>query len=174
MDQDKIEFIVKIVTAIIAILAFLKGLNEFQKNNRIKRAEFLEKLIIEFLESKNEIARHLLDDYVYVSESDRNLSPEEQKKISKTLTTYLRNHKTDPIRFDDEIKVRKSFDNLFDFFTKLSYYLNQKIITPAEISYFRYYLEKIESKPEVIGYINTYYYLDDFNRLFATFKGKTK
>jgi hypothetical protein len=48
------------------------------------------------------------------------------------------------------------------------------LITPAEISYFRYYLEKIESKPEVIGYIKTYYYLDDFNRLFATFKDKSE
>ena len=167
MDEKLVKFIVTIITAIGGIVAFSKGLKEYHANNKIKRAEFLEKLITEFLESKNDIARGLLDDYVYVSQENRNMSPIEQKNISVPLFTLLRDHVIDPIRTTDEIKVRKSFDNLFDFFTKLSYYLKQGLITPAELSYFKYYLEKIKKKPEVVAYIKRYYYWEDFSNLIS-------
>jgi hypothetical protein len=170
MHEELVKFIIKIGTAVGGIIAFLKGLKEYQANNRIKRAEFLEKLIVEFLESKNDIARALLDDYIYVSEANRNASPIEQKEMAIPLSTFLRDHIAEPIRSADEIKVRKSFDNLFDFLTKLSYYLKQQLITPAELSYFKYYLEKIKNKPEVIAYIKRYYYWDDFSNLISAFK----
>jgi hypothetical protein len=129
MQEHLVKYVINIGTAVGGIIAFLKGLKEYQANNRIKRAEFLEKLIIEFLEPKNDIARALLDDFVYVSEVNKNASPIEQKEMAIPLSTFLRDHLAEPICLTDEIKVRKSFDNLFDFLTKISYYLKQQLIT---------------------------------------------
>ena len=161
MNED-IKFFIEISTFVLALVAAFVALIEFRSNNRIKRAEFLEKLIVEFHDSKIEVARALLDDFVYVAKHNRILSNVEQLEVSKTLATYLRHHKQEPITTIEEINVRESFDHLLDFFTKLSYYLKQQLITPAELSYFKYYLIKIKNKPEVIEYIKNYYYLDDF------------
>jgi len=170
MIEEYIKFVITIGTAVGGTIVFFKGLREYQANNRIKRAEFLEKLIAEFLDAKSEIARGLLDDYVYVTKENREASPLKQMEEAIPLATFLRDHRVAPIRSLDEINVRKSFDNLFDFFTKLSYYLRQELISPKELSYFRYYLEKIEKKSEVIDYIKRYYYWHDFESLIAALK----
>lgn len=171
MDDSTTGYIIAIGTAIGGMVAFFKGLKEYQSNNRIKRAEFLEKLIVEFLDTKSDIARGMLDDYVYVSEAHREASPIEQQELAIPLVTYLRDHVIEPIGTHDEIKVRKSFDQLLDFFTKLSYYLKQELITPAELSYFKYYLKKIKSKPEVQAYIKRYYEWNDFVLLLDALDG---
>lgn len=169
MDET-FKLIIAAITILGGSLAFWKGLSELRANSRIKRVEFLEKLINDFNHSNTSIARNLLDDYVYIEEENRQLPFEEQGKNAKNLSAYLRNHKEFPITSSGEIKVRQSFDQLLDFFSRLSYYLKQKLISPAELSYFRYYLDKIESKPEVKGYIKLYFYEDDFNVLFQARK----
>lgn len=136
---ESIAFLITVSGAFIAII-------EFRSNNRIKRAEFLEKLIIEFHHSKLDIARSLLDDFIYVPKANRELSPQEQLEMAQSLDSFLRDHKEEPITTEGEIKVRASFDNLLDFFTKLSYYLKQKLIQPSELSYFKYYIIRISNK----------------------------
>ncbi len=160
-------FWIKIVTSTGGLIAFLWGIYIYQADTRIKRAEFLDKLIKEFLNPDIDIARNMLDDYVYVEKENRNRTPAEQKAVAKPLALFLRDHTTEPIGLRDEIAVRKSFDKLLDFFTRLSYYAKQKLITREELSYFRYYVDKIENKPEVIAYLKRYYYMDDFNHLFS-------
>lgn len=162
------------ITTLTVIMGAIITIKEFRSNNKIKRAEFLEKLITEFHHSKTEIARSLLDDFIYVSKANRDLTPEEQLNRSQSLSSLLRNHKIEPITTPNEIKVRESFDHLLDFFTKLSYYLKQQLINPAELSYFRYYLDKMENKPEVKAYIENYYYLDDFDLLYTSVKKPAK
>lgn len=168
--SETIDLLIKGVTAFVGILLFFKGLKEFRRTNKIKRADFLDKLISEFLQSESEIARHLLDDFVYVKTQDRNKTPEEQYQLATPLRSYLRHHNEAPIKTEDEMIVRKSFDNLLDFFTKLSYYLSNNLITRKELIYFRYYILKIQEKEEVLKFIEKYFYLQDFEKLFNAVK----
>lgn len=160
---ERIKFI---VAAIGSIVLFVIGRLEYLKTVKIRRAEFLDKLITDFLDRGTEIARYMLDDYVYVKKENRKETPIRQKELAIPLKNYLRNHNIDPIGTEDEIIVRKSFDRLLDFFAKLSYYKNQNLITANELQYFKYYLNKIYKKEEVIGYIKTYFEVRDFKILF--------
>jgi hypothetical protein len=49
-----------LIGGLFTFITFVKGIIEYSKNNRIKRAEFLEKLIIEFSESKLFLAKKFL------------------------------------------------------------------------------------------------------------------
>ena len=172
MDEISLEFLITVGTAIGGIYVFFRGISEYRANTRIKRAEFLDKLISEFLNPEIDIARGLLDDYVYVSKDNRDKSPTEQKELSKPLSTFLRDHRIEPIGTVDEIAVRRSFDKLLDFFTRLSYYLRQELISSAELSYFKYYIRKVQDKSEVTSYIRAYYFWDDFAILFKAIDPK--
>lgn len=165
MDEN-MKFCIEIGTFLLALTASFIALMEYHSNNKIKRAEFLEKLIIEFHDQKTKIAQSLLDDFIYVSIENRTLSPKQQLENAKSLSIFLRDHKIEAITGRDEIEVRESFDHLLDFFTKLSYYSKQHLITPAELSYFNYYISKIKHNKQVETYIKTYYCWDDFLLLF--------
>jgi hypothetical protein len=168
MKEESVNELIKIGLAVISgLYIFFAGRKEYIRNQKLKRAEFLDKLISEFLAPETEIARKMLDDYVYVKKENRNKAPQEQKNLAIPLSTYLRNHLMEPIGMPDEIDVRNSFDKLLDFFTKLSYYLNNKLISPRELTYFKYYIEKIKDKQEVIKYISAYYYPEDFAIIFS-------
>src|SRR5688572_4896318 len=52
-----------IIGGLITLIGLLKGLFEFSKANRIRRAEFLEKLILEFNDKKLFLAKRILDDF---------------------------------------------------------------------------------------------------------------
>jgi hypothetical protein len=170
-DADIIEIVKISVAAIGAIIVFFVGRYEYRKSIKIKRAEFLDKLIAEFLDKETEIARSLLDDYIYVTDELKGLSTEEQKQKAVKLGFYLRDHDKCPIKNTDEIKVRKSFDELFDFFTKLSYYLSNNLISASELTYFKYYLNKLEQKKDDVNeYINKYFYMKDFQTLLIALK----
>src|SRR5688572_5479868 len=54
----------------VASIGVIKGLMEYTKNSRIKRAEFLEKLIIEFNDKKMFLAKRILDDFWLLLEYD--------------------------------------------------------------------------------------------------------
>jgi hypothetical protein len=131
-DADIIEIFKVSGAAAGTIIVFLVGRVEYRNSIKIRRAEFLDKLIAEFQDKNTSIARGLLDDYVYVTDKMKELTPSQQKEMAEPLSKYLRDHHEHPIENDEEIKVTKSFDALFDFFTKLSYYLSNKLISPKE------------------------------------------
>ena len=170
-DADIIDALKLAVTAIGGITLFFIGRFEYSKSVKVKRAEFLDKLVTEFLNKDTEVARNMLDDYVYVIEENRELDPVAQKSQATPLAAYLRDHDIDPIGRKDEIAVRRSFDKLLDFMTKLSYYLSNNLISSSELQYFRYYIHKIDNKAEVKGYISKYFYLEDFILLFNAVNG---
>lgn len=165
-----LELILKIGGAIGGLFLFFRGYLEYRKSNRTKRAEFLEKMITEFNTPDKKIALNLLDDYVYVKEEDRTIDPREQLAKAVPLAHYLRNHRQEPISGHDEVEVRRSFDHLLDFFTRLSYYIQNDLMTSRELIYFRYYIDKMQHKPEVRDYIRFYFYERDFLCLFEAAK----
>lgn len=165
-DANTFELIAKILGGAGGLILFFRGYQEYRRSNKIKRAEFLEKLIADFHADGHRIAINLLDDYVYVKTEDRSLSPAEQMSKSVSLQVLLRDHRKEPITEIEAIAVRRSFDQTLDFFTRLSYYLQNNLITPKELIYFRYYIERIRDKKEVRNYISYYFYPGDFDELF--------
>lgn len=144
---------------VIAVLGFAVTFAEYRKSNKVKRAEFLEKLIDEFNEEKMYIAKKLLDDFWY-NENVANPadipakifiasgSKEKKPGAAAILETVLRAHYEDgsePIN-EVEQRVRESFDELLDFFTKLEYYLSLKLISKQELYYFEYYVDRCYTK----------------------------
>jgi hypothetical protein len=61
--MEELKNWVYIIGGLITLIGFIKGLVEFSKANRIKRAEFLEKLILEFDDKKMFLAKRILDDF---------------------------------------------------------------------------------------------------------------
>jgi len=138
---------------LLAALGFIITYAEYKKSNRIKRAEFLEELIAEFNESKTYIARKLLDDFWFDGKlanpkeySDEAFikggSGKAKGNLAADLAMVLRDHKgqDNEVIDEGEQRVRESFDELLEFFTKLEYYLSLKLISKPELYYFEYYI----------------------------------
>jgi hypothetical protein len=155
----------------ITLIGIIKGLFEYVKNNRIKRADFLEKLIVEFNAPKMFLAKRILDDFWIETEGNKEISDidlinlgsrevKEKSVLVSLVKDLLRNHATKSVTGYGEQQARQSFDDLLDFFTKLDYYLSLKLITKQELFYFIYYLKRCAFKAEgaVMFYASVYGY----------------
>lgn len=102
-----------------------------------------------------------------------------QQWESANLIHILRNHRgrENMIENPGEQAIRDSYDSLFDFFTKLSYYKSNDLISDRELTYFKYYIDKIrvedfdkvcedKKKEGARIYILTYFEREDFELLF--------
>ena len=165
---------------LVTIIGLIKGLFEFTKANRIKRAEFLEKLILEFNESKMFLAKRILDDFWVEPNGTKEMSNEEllsrgsQEKKEKDelkllVKDLLRNHGERSVTGEGEQRARQSFDDLLDFFTKLDYYLTLRLISKPELNYFLYYIQRCAYKADgaVMQYAETYGYPALFRLFFV-------
>lgn len=152
-----LELILKIGGAIGGLFLFFRGFIEYRKANRTKRAEFLDKMINEFNAPEKKVAIGLLDDFGYNGEHGF---------CAVRLDEVLRDHTKQPIANLVEVDCRKSFDALLDFYTRLSYYIQNDLMSSRELIYFRYYLEKVRDNPAVRAYIARYFYPKDFAELF--------
>ncbi|MFN5168939.1 MAG: hypothetical protein ACK5DD_04900 [Cyclobacteriaceae bacterium] len=159
------DLVVGFATFLIGFLIYKKGIAEYRGSNKVKRAEFLEKLIQDFNGEPLKTAKLLLDDFIV------------DDFYQTDLPKVLRDHKSTGIEKDAELKIRASFDALLDFFIKLSYYRQNELITRDELIYFRYYIRKIaitdwdkkNEDPKAEGiriFITTYYEKDPFEFLF--------
>ena len=141
---DFITFLLGIGTAIFGIFQYRNG-------QKVKKIELLENLIKEFENNGTYIARQLLDDFWFFTEN--------HSKISRqNLEITLRDHRPDGINDQTEIQVRESFDKLFNFFSKLNYLLQLKLLKPSDLYYFEYYLKKIFRSDACLNYCELYGY----------------
>lgn len=183
---------ISIGTFVIGLFIYNRGLGEYRISNKAKRAEFLEKLIKMFDDTPLKPAKDILEDFVYPDHlSIKGMTNEQYNKLpSVNIVKTLRDDKTADVLDPTELEIRKSFSDLLDFFAKLSYYLDNELITPKELGYFRYYIDKInynikkpvlQSDPQGVResierenhkkagietFIRTYFYPEDFERLF--------
>jgi hypothetical protein len=169
-----------LIGGIITLIGLIKGLLEFIKNNRIKRAEFLEKMIVEFNGSNLFLAKRILDDFWIETEGSSEMSDsdlikfgsiekKEKNVLRQLVTDLLRNHADRSVTGNGEHRARQSFDDLLDFFTKLDYYLSLKLISKNELHYFHYYFERCAYKADgaVMQYASTYGYPSLFRLLYV-------
>ena len=175
-----------ILAGLVTLIGLARGLIEFSKANRIKRAEFLEKLILEFNEPKMFLAKRILDDFWLLTEGNVKMTNEDlitegsregidDDALKARVKDLLRSHQTRSVTGEGEHRARQSFDDLLDFFTKLDYYLTLKLISKEELNYFLYYVKRCAYKADgaVMSYAETYGYPALF-RLFHTLKIKPK
>src|SRR5258706_9041447 len=138
------------IGGLITLIGVIKGLIEYSKNNKIRRADFLERLIVEFNGSKMFLAKRILDDFWIEREGNKEISDadliklgsmdkKEKKELVDLVKDLLRNHGEKSVIGYGEHQARQSFDDLLDFFTKLDYYLSLKLISKQELTYFLYY-----------------------------------
>lgn len=169
-----------LIGGIITLTGAIKGLMEFIKNNRIKRAEFLEKLIQEFNEPKLFLAKRLLDDFWVEPDGAESMSDikllkmgsaekKDAGQLSALFRELLRNHAERSVTGYGEQQSRQSFDDLLDFFTKLDYYLSLQLISKQELIYFLFYFERCAFKADgaVMSYAITYGYPSLFRLLYV-------
>lgn len=160
-----------IIGGALTVGGFIKGLIEFSKTNKIKRAEFLEKLILEFNDPKMFIAKRILDDFWIETHGDPemtdskllesgSLKKKEPAELKQLVKKLLRSHSDESVTGYGEHRARQSFDDMLDFFTKLEYYLSLKLISKQELSYFKYYFERCAYKADgaVLDYAENYGY----------------
>lgn len=155
-ELEILELVLKVGAAAGGFILFFKGFFEYRKANRVKRAEFLDKMISDFNLPDKKTAVQVLDDFGYQG----------AQFPQNHISIYLRDHRQQPIANVDEVAVRASFDSLLDFLTRLSYYLQNDLISERELIYFRYYLVKVRDNPAVRNYIRLYFYERDFDALF--------
>jgi len=168
-----------LIGGFVALIGLIRGLFEYIKSNRMKRAEFLEALIKEFNDDKMFIAKKLLDDF-WIDRASKNPtatdkeliengSKEKNENLNNDFRDILKDHKGGPVTIEVDHRVRQSFDDLLDFFTKLEYYLNLKLISKDELLYFRYYLARCSFKADgkVLEYADAYGYPSLFRLLYV-------
>jgi|SRR5919112_6715034 hypothetical protein len=143
------------IVPIIGIGGFIWGIFTYNKAQNVKKAEIIFPLIKEFDECRTmDYAKDILDEKIITIRSDH--FPYTFTRYDQSDLKYLlRNHQEGDIE-EKESKVRKSFDSLLDFFCKLDYLLEIKLIEKREILYFRYYVDKVVNDVYVIKYIDIY------------------
>lgn len=165
---------------LITLISLIKGLVEFKKNNQVKRAEFLEKLILEFNDQKMFLAKRILDDFWIDLEAETgtsdtdlvkigSLEAKDENQLKMLVKDLLRHHSERSVINDNEHRARQSFDDLLDFFTKLDYYLTLKLISKKELTYFIYYFERCARKADgaVLAYAAKYGFPSVFRLIYV-------
>jgi hypothetical protein len=122
------DFIVKFFSLIRGFCLFLKDVIEYSNCNKIRKAEFLEKLIAGFDSPSMVMAIRILDGYYYRSNDPKDIEVESEQEGKMNLHKILKNHKVIPVTSPFEVEVRDSFCSLLDYFSKLNYYLSNNLI----------------------------------------------
>ncbi|PBQ31796.1 hypothetical protein CNR22_08450 [Sphingobacteriaceae bacterium] len=181
MDQDVKDYL-EVGSFIGGVIVFTKGVWEYSAANKTKRAEFLKSLASEFDSKTYFRSKRLLDDFIVSKRPNAVIKNFIDSQIDAlpcyNLKQTFRDHKTAAIVDDDELMLRREADKILDFFSRLSYYFNNGLISVKELSYFDYYLQKInyqrtnyapheKERLEAFKlYIALYFNPIDFERLF--------
>ena len=169
-----------LIGGFITLVGVIRGLMEYSRNNRIKRAEFLEKLILEFNDPKMFLAKRILDDFWIDTEGNEEIpdaelvkkgsaEKKEREQLIELVTVLLRDHEERAVTSYGEQQARQSFDDLLDFFTKLDYYLSLKLVSKQELIYFLYYFNRCAYKARgaVMFYAGRYGYQSLFRLIYV-------
>jgi hypothetical protein len=167
-----------ILSGLVTLISVIMALLEFKKTNRIKRAEFLEKLILEFNSPAMFLAKRILDDFWVEPAGSTDMTDveliklgsqevKEKDELKKLVSDLLRDHAKRSVTGSGEQRARQSFDDLLDFFTKLDYYLSLKLISKQELNYFLYYIKRCAFKAD--GAVMNYAAIYGYPALFRLF-----
>ena len=159
IESSNFESVV-IITSILGTVGGLVGVwwgvYTYSKGQKLKKHEILFPLIKEFDEDKRmEHAKDLLDSYILEDDEwDHRYGYYSLNNLHLILKKFdlLKEGIKDP----GERAIRKSFDALLDFFCKLEYLKDLKLIENKEVAYFNYYIYKVAKNDAIKNYIKAY------------------
>ncbi len=162
-DSDNTSLIIGYLTATGAIATVAIGFSKWladQKQNRATREletvkEIVMPLVNQFDKSDKMLyAKQILDSFTPPLQREW-AYPKEHYSI-KNLDEILRYHKDRAISDPGEISIRESFDELFNFFSKLEYLFSIGLLTERQLEYFLYYIKKAGDQSAVANFVRTY------------------
>ncbi len=143
----------------IAGIAAWFTLFQYMKDERVRRKDTLLPLITEFEDDAHNmnIAKDMLDGFKYPKGYWKIPNvPYDWYQLSQKRIFRKHGIPNDPIRDAGEFEIRNSFDALLDFFGKLGYLLEVKLVKKKELEYFRYYIEKAIDSDSIGLYLSNY------------------
>jgi len=176
-----LEFGLKTATVIISLVVFIKGVYEYAKAQKWKKAEFVSKEIKEFF-SDFDIKRALV--LLDWNCTDLELKTNEIKGRTSLyfdddlIFSALQTHKEKMSFTDEEVVIKAIFDSLFDRLTMFDNYIETGLIKAKDIKpYLIYYIKILadtqndrkssELRNQIWEYIDEYGYGYDKIRAFC-------
>jgi hypothetical protein len=147
------------ILASAGLAGLIWGIFTYKAAQATKRADTLLPLIEEFDDNKSEmfVAKEILDDKTIKANALDDKTDDPTEYDIGNLDVYVLRYDDDQHTFTtSEEKIRKSFDSLLDFFCKLDYLLETKILRKHEIRYFDYYINRVVKINAVVNYAKAY------------------
>jgi len=155
LDITTVISLIAAAAGLSGVVGLFWGIYQYRESRITKRKDTLFQLVREFDRSEQMyLAKKILDGYVYNFSESMDLGLNYFSR--ENLKNILRHHKDADITDPNEIKVRESFSDLFDFFDRLGYLHSNGIIKERELGYFAYYIDKARNSDGVLGFIKNY------------------
>jgi len=151
--QGKAIELQDLLTIAIGVGGTIFGIITYMQNRVLKRQEIILPLMREFEESPRlKLAKDILEDKPLYPQTREDWNIQEKDyytkiNLTKLLRSRVRNHEDvkdidGPVEDKGENEIRESFDALLDFFGKLGYLLDIKVISKKESRFFLYFIKK--------------------------------
>jgi hypothetical protein len=156
MDLSEFSQLITIGVGVSAIVAGFYGIQEYRENRIQQRKTSIFALVKEFEDKKElSLAKKCLDSFY--AEPKREWANQSPRYYGKeNLKHILRDHGAESVSDPGEKEIRESFDALLDFFGKIWYLLDTRLMEDKELDFFTYYLDKAANSPAVQAYVKVY------------------
>ena len=148
--MEKVEFWIKVGAFIISLILLVKGIYEYSKAQKWKKAEFISKEIKDFL-SDLDIKRALI--MLDWNSNELDLKTNEIPGKSKLyfddnlIISALQTHLQSPVFSDEEAVIKGIFDIFLDRLTMFDIYIETGLIRTKDIKpYLIYWIQIIADK----------------------------
>ena len=146
----------EIIAVVGGVSGLFYGLFSYRDSQTLKRKDLLF-FLMDYFDKTPEIlkARKMLDDF-YLDNEQGWVKENKRYYGRENLATILRNHEAESITDPGEIVVRESIDTILDFFVRLEYLLEVKLLKDREVAYFCYFLKKARDNTAIQNYTKIY------------------
>jgi hypothetical protein len=150
LSADPVLLMTSIATSAVGIIGGWSAVSTYKRNQTLKRQEVLLPLMKEFDTDKNIFyAKELIDRVpVQIKDEKENFNGNYTYDDLKRLLNEVKGKELDK----DEITMRIVIDSLLNFFGKLAYLIEIKILTRQDIVYFEYYVRKATQSEAVMHF----------------------
>jgi hypothetical protein len=142
--------IIEIIAIVVAIAGFASGLFTYKKEQMLRRKESLFSELEKFdINEDLTYAKAILDDFAITIDN---------KTFHKlTLEETLRDHRKIGVSHNGEQLIRESFDSLLDFFGRLEYLIETKLLDKEkDLYHFDYYIKRAAELKPIQDYVRIY------------------
>jgi hypothetical protein len=155
VSNDNIQLIINASTAFAGIFTLFLGIRTFRQSQILKRKDILKDVIIPLMEEFNSDKLKLSKQILYKHTISGELGGDYPDSLydKDDLNVILRSNENYKYINSTEEKIRKSFDDLLEFFVKLEYLLVIGVISIKDIDYFNRVIETAADDKNVISYL---------------------